>query len=405
MNVKVSIIVAIYHVEKYLETCLKSICNQTYRNIEVILVVQGIDDRCSEICEEYSKNDDRVKIIFSEKGLGLARARLTGLEQATGDYIYNVDGDDWLECTCVEKMICGHYDEQPDMIIMTDAYFEKKEGTIINKGIVLKNQFKGEEIVSELLPMVSVGKKILPVSVWKIFVRYELAIQISKKMDPDLCYVEDQVFIFLWIMNSQYVKIINDCLYHYRFQDGTLRTAILDSMQVKKVYSCLSNELLQKKPSLNNEQYIIAREYIQNLTLFLSLTKEYQILEGIGFDFVFPFVDVAFGKRVVIYGAGMYGRSLVHFIKKHNLCRIQCCMDKDYERIKEVEGESVVSPDQIGQMEFDYILIAVTAYSTAERIKENLVQNGIDSSKICTFKLDAKLFKMIDFEKYYFNYE
>ena len=91
---KISIIVPIYNVEKYIRKCIESIINQTYRNIEIILVDDGSPDNCGKICDEYAKKDSRVKVIHKKNG-GLSDARNKGTEVATGEYIMYVDSDDY----------------------------------------------------------------------------------------------------------------------------------------------------------------------------------------------------------------------------------------------------------------------------------------------------------------------
>ena len=107
---KISVIVPIYNVEKYLNRCLDSIINQTYKNLEIILVDDGSPDNCGKICDEYAKKDNRIKVIHKENG-GLSSARNAGLDIATGDYIGFVDSDDWIELDMYEYLlnICVKY--------------------------------------------------------------------------------------------------------------------------------------------------------------------------------------------------------------------------------------------------------------------------------------------------------
>lgn len=93
---KISIIVPIYKVEKYLDRCINSILKQSYTNLEVILVDDGSPDRCGEICDKYAQIDKRIKVIHKKNG-GLSSARNAGLRIASGDYISFVDSDDWIE--------------------------------------------------------------------------------------------------------------------------------------------------------------------------------------------------------------------------------------------------------------------------------------------------------------------
>lgn len=100
----ISIIVPIYKVEEYLPRCLDSIINQTYKDLEIILVDDGSPDKCGDICDKYAEMDNRIKVIHKKNG-GLSSARNTGLEIASGDYIAFVDSDDWIEPNAYELLL------------------------------------------------------------------------------------------------------------------------------------------------------------------------------------------------------------------------------------------------------------------------------------------------------------
>ena len=104
MRELVSVIVPVYNVEKYLKRCLESIINQTYRELEIILVDDGSKDESGKICEQYGKIDKRIKIIHKENG-GLSSARNVGLADAKGKYISFVDSDDWIAKDMYEYMV------------------------------------------------------------------------------------------------------------------------------------------------------------------------------------------------------------------------------------------------------------------------------------------------------------
>lgn len=102
-DIKVSIIIPVYGVEKYISQCLESVINQSYENIEIIVVNDGTKDNSMKIVEEYLL-DERIKIINKENG-GLASARNRGIEEATGEYIYFLDSDDWIEVNTIEVLV------------------------------------------------------------------------------------------------------------------------------------------------------------------------------------------------------------------------------------------------------------------------------------------------------------
>ena len=96
MNPKISIIVPVYKVEKYLHKCIDSILAQTFKDFELILVDDGSPDNCGKICDEYAKRDNRIVVVHKENG-GQASARNRGINIARGDYIGFVDSDDWID--------------------------------------------------------------------------------------------------------------------------------------------------------------------------------------------------------------------------------------------------------------------------------------------------------------------
>ena len=99
----ISIIIPVYKVEKYLEKCIQSVINQTYENLQIILVDDGSPDNCGKICVEYAKKDHRIEVIHKSNG-GLSDARNKGLEIAKGEYIGFVDSDDYIESDMYEVL-------------------------------------------------------------------------------------------------------------------------------------------------------------------------------------------------------------------------------------------------------------------------------------------------------------
>ena len=91
-NEKISVIVPIYNVEQYLNRCVNSILNQTYQNLEVLLIDDGSPDSCGDICDKYAQTDQRIRVLHKENG-GLSDARNAGMELATGAYLAFIDSD------------------------------------------------------------------------------------------------------------------------------------------------------------------------------------------------------------------------------------------------------------------------------------------------------------------------
>ena len=148
MKMKVSIIIPVYNVEAYLDRCLKSIVNQTYENLEIIIVDDGSPDKCPFICDSWQLKDDRIIVIHKENG-GLSSARNTGLDIATGDYICFVDSDDYISLDMIETMLDAALTYSVDVVTcgrIRVANSTEEEMYSLPKGKL----FTGEKAIKEL---------------------------------------------------------------------------------------------------------------------------------------------------------------------------------------------------------------------------------------------------------------
>ena len=118
MKRKYSIIVPVYNVEKYINECLSSLINQTYKNIEIVVINDGSSDNSLSLIEEYSRIDDRIRVI-DQKNMGLGYTRNVGIDNAVGDYILFVDSDDYISLnTCEEIEAVLSYNNEVDIIVL-----------------------------------------------------------------------------------------------------------------------------------------------------------------------------------------------------------------------------------------------------------------------------------------------
>ena len=131
MNEKVQIGVPIYRVEKFLSKLIDSLINQTYKNLEIILVDDGSPDGSGKICDEYAKKESRIKVIHKEYG-GVSSARNKVLEIATGKWLVFVDGDDWLESDCIEYMLRLVHETDSEMGMSLNNFTTRDRNQIDN---------------------------------------------------------------------------------------------------------------------------------------------------------------------------------------------------------------------------------------------------------------------------------
>lgn len=137
----VSVIVPIYNVEKYLSKCIDSIINQTYENIEILLVDDGSPDNCGKICDEYSKKDSRIKVIHKKNG-GLSDARNCGIDNSTGKYLFFLDSDDYIKNDTIEYLI--------NLIIRDKSDIAISKIQVVYKNIIEENASSKSEVLDSL---------------------------------------------------------------------------------------------------------------------------------------------------------------------------------------------------------------------------------------------------------------
>ena len=131
MGKKISVIIPVYKVEKYIRQCIDSVIGQTYQNLEIILVDDGSPDNCGAICDEYARQDSRIQVIHQENQ-GVSVARNVGIGIATGEWIMFVDPDDWLELDCCSQVM-GIADNSRNNIIYFQREMDDEEGNCLIK--------------------------------------------------------------------------------------------------------------------------------------------------------------------------------------------------------------------------------------------------------------------------------
>lgn len=154
-NNKISVIVAIYKSENFLDKLIESILNQTYKNLEIILVDDGSPDNSGKICDEWAAKDNRIKVIHKANG-GACEARNIGIEATTGDYISIIDGDDWLASDYIEYLLNIILETNSDMA-MTDNIFTTRDLEQIKYKDSINKITPEEAAVSIIYPKIPIG--------------------------------------------------------------------------------------------------------------------------------------------------------------------------------------------------------------------------------------------------------
>ena len=228
-----SVIVPIYNVEKYLEQCITSVLNQTYKDFELICVDDCGTDNSIKIAEKYAQKDSRIKILHQEKNKGLSAARNLGLDNACGKYIVFLDSDDWLETNCLE-VLQKEFVEQKTYSIWFDGYkyLDEEQKRCDEK---LLNNCRGFFTIKP--------DNIANFSdyAWiKAYTRESIE-KYKLRFPEGLCF-EDGEFYFKYFTYYPRTYIIEDCLYNYRIRKGSIVTnAQCGNLKIKDIYDIVYN--------------------------------------------------------------------------------------------------------------------------------------------------------------------
>lgn len=246
--IRVSLIIPFYNVEKYIERCIDSIINQTYRNLEIIMVNDGSLDHSREIVLSRMTVDSRIKLIDRENG-GLSAARNTGLEHASGKYIIFVDSDDWAEETFVEKLLNNIEHYQSDMACCRLRYVNLEQKEIFEYGTpynldVIDNR---DHIIQDALEV-----KNIHTPVWAKIYRREF-LKLNNLNFYEGIVNEDTLFTTLCAFYADKVSFVNEVLFNSLERSGSISRSSQERL-FRDMHFVLTK--LEKYVSQNNIQNI-----------------------------------------------------------------------------------------------------------------------------------------------------
>lgn len=293
MNDLISIIIPIYKVEEYLDACITSVVDQTYTNLEIILVDDGSPDKCPGMCDEWAKKDSRIRVIHKPNG-GLSDARNAGIDIATGDYIAFVDSDDYIKPDMLEKLYVAIRKENADIAAC---------GILNCKG---SNQtawgcrdFAG---TSEQILTLLYEDAAYPVAAWNKLYR--------RSCWRNLCFpvgktCEDAFTTYQLVHDAKRIVMIPEALYCYRIRPGSIMTSSfsLKKMDEEEAWRC--NYLFVEKnyPRLKKKAFDF---YLQRVNVLIhtmsaedrvNFAEQYQMLRKI---LKASFWYVVFGCKISI---------------------------------------------------------------------------------------------------------
>lgn len=252
MNNLISIIVPIYKVENYLERCIESILNQTYKDIEIILVDDGSPDKCGEICDNYAMRDNRIKVIHKQNG-GLSEARNFGIDIANGEYILFIDSDDFIDKNMCEFLINEAKENDSD-IVMCNYYIVKENEYFINKMLVTDNRISLTNL--EMMKIFFLKGYRETLITWNKLYRRKL-FYTNKNIRFPVGRLNEDIFTtyrLYYVANK--IVVINKPLYYYVLR----KESIMGNFSEKNIIAhmdCIKESYIFAKDKEKNIRYMI----------------------------------------------------------------------------------------------------------------------------------------------------
>ena len=260
----ISIVIPVYNTEKYLEKCLESVINQTYKNLQIILVDDGSVDRSADICDAYALKDDRIEVIHQENK-GNSSARNAGIARIRGDYVGFVDSDDWIHP--------GMYEHLLDILLRYNADISTIETVKVTSEIDEEN-VRQEKVCIQTLSQEEYARIFFKMGTQKIAYYvydklYKREIVQNECFDNRFLIGEDVIVSYKFLMEARKIVISNQIMYYYRQMSGI--TSKWNEKQLKLVE--VWDEVGKITKQYNAEKYQYYVEVNQARINFTILTE------------------------------------------------------------------------------------------------------------------------------------
>ncbi len=362
----VSIIVPIYNSEKYVERCLDSIVNQTYRCLDIILIDDGSTDNSGIICDQYAEKDQRV-VVVHQMNQGLVLARKRGMELAHGSFCMHVDSDDWIDLDAVEKLL--RMIKEYDVEYVQAGYVEEPKG--INHTYKERQLFcENDDVCKEaLLEEWYRATPQIDSPIWNKIYRTDFIKKCYGNVDEEYCYGEDQIAFVSILKQTTRAAVVSRSFYHYQVLNNSMshKFGIDNLMKEERLIDCLyqrSKELFPFMDEKIHEYYY----YMRKLDCVRRVLLRYNVYFP---TYSFPDVKKLFGKRVAIYGAGNVGRDVYMQLSNYADVCVTTWVDREPNRYN--YGFCEIRPvDVLSEECFDYIIIALANENKRLDVRKDL---------------------------------
>ena len=378
-----SVIVPIYNGQKYIKKCIYSILNQEYADIEVICVDDGSIDDSLRIITELAQTDGRIRIIHKDKNEGLVSARKTGINNARGKYVAYVDCDDWIEKNMYLDMVS--YAEKYNVDIVTSGtIYEGKINKTVYDGFDegLYDDDKLEFIKSHIFFSDRRYEECIRSNLVNKIYKKDLIMDIQNSISDSVSYGEDRLCTLKCIVGAISIYVLHRAYYHYAIYDNSMSSG--DNYFYLDQIGCLYRELLKAISDTRYSKQLKFQCGIYITQLLLKGINNNLGIEPEDMVWIHPswVSDIPSNSRIILYGCGRRGKTYYRQLKNSvKNIEIVAWVDKNYKNFIDHITE-IKNPDDIDELQFDYIIVSVENDKAAEEINELLAKKGVDKSKI-----------------------
>lgn len=387
--IKISVIVPIYRIEKYLPKCIESILKQSFHGFELILVNDGSTDSCPRICDDYAQLDKRIIVVHKKNG-GLLSARKEGLRKARGKYISYVDGDDWVDRYYLEILLSLAGANDSDLVVT--GHFREFNGKIETIKPKKSGIYGEEDIRKFIMPNAIYNGRFcehgISTYVWNKLFKKELLEKFLYDVPNEIVMGEDAAITYSYLSFSKSLTVSKIPLYYYRQRHDSIVKSIENPKIEYYRLGLLTNFLKLRLSTILDEENLN-----KQLTYYLYsqiLIRSGGVIKNNDGTVLFnPFLKTKEGSRVVVYSSGSFGQHILSTNIRTGFFKIIKWIDIDFHELN-IGGNYVKPISSITNSELDFLIIATINPSTHEYIKTELEHMGIDKGKIVQVNTDEE---------------
>ncbi len=382
-DISVSIIIPIYNTQKYLNQCIDSVLNQSFKNFELLLVDDGSTDLSGNICDEYAKLDRRVQVIHKQNG-GNTSARRAGIKQAQGEYIGFVDSDDWIESDMYENLLEIALKSGAD--IVSSGYYRGYE---TSESLIYDDVATGFYAAADYTEIISIligaydgtDRHMVPSMCCRIY-RKSLIQRVIKGLPDIIQYGEDLYCTISAVLKSKSIYVTHNAFYHYRMHSSSIVHTRDENFftKINNLFLCIRNEILNYPDHRDDLMKQLAYNITDSIIKGINYRFDFGVEVSVA-DYYLPADILGLAKSVVLYGAGKVGKEYYRELKMHPEYKLTAWIDKNYEayNMPDVEIKSVES---ISQLEYDIVLLGTMYEGMADDMRKTLMEFGVTEDKI-----------------------